>query len=379
MTLFRSGVAVVSLLLLAAGCGGGGGNRRRPEVPPALPADAPRPGPAPAVTDPPRTVGPVLLTPQSSGTTVRLQAISAASPTVVWGSGTGGSYVLTLNGGKTWLTGKVAGADSLEFRDVQAVDAKTAYLMSAGNGPSSRIYKTTDGGVNWQIQYINKEPEAFFDCFAFWNKESGLVFSDNVRGVFPMLRTGDGGQRWEDVTNGPAATKGEGAFAASGTCVATHGDKSAWIATGAGEQARILFTPDRGATWKSWVVPVPQGTPTTGLTSVAFRTPLDGIAGGGDIGKPDGQGSIILTRDGGATWTAGGTPTFAGAVYGIALVPSTTMAVAVGPKGASWSSDDGRTWQALDTLSYWSATFADRKTGWMVGPGGRITRIDLQR
>lgn len=376
--LFRSGTALGVLLLLATACGGGGGGRpRRPEVPPALPADAPRPGDAPAVTDPPRRVGAALLTPQSSGTTVRLQAISVVSPSVAWASGTGGTFVLTLNGGKTWLTGKVVGADSLEFRDIHAVDARTAYLLSSGNGPKSRIYKTTDGGVNWQIQFINKEPEAFYDCFAFWDRESGLAFSDNVKGVFPMLRTTDGGQRWEDVSNGPAATRGEGAFAASGTCVAVHGSRSAWIATGAGEQARILFTPDRGASWKSFVAPVPQGTGTTGLTTVAFRTPEIGIAAGGDIGKPDGPSSVILTKDGGATWTPGGRPSFEGAVYGIAYVPGTTTVVAVGPKGASASADEGRTWEALDSLSYWSVGFADKKVGWMVGPAGRVTKLEF--
>ncbi len=376
--LFRSGTALGSLLLiLATACGGGGGRPRRPEVAPALPADAPKPGDAPAVTDPPRRVGSALLTPQSSGTTARLQAISVVSPTVAWASGTGGTFVLTLNGGKTWLTGKVVGADSLEFRDIQAVDAKTAYLLSAGNGTRSRIYKTTDGGVNWQIQFINQEPEAFFDCFAFWDKESGLAFSDNVRGVFPILRTSDGGQRWEDVTTGPAATKGEGAFAASGTCVAVHGSHRAWVATGAGEQARILFTPDRGNTWKSWTTPVLQGTATTGLTSVAFKSAEIGMAAGGDIGKPDGPGSIILSRDGGATWSPGGQPTFAGAVYGVAYVPGTTGTVAVGPKGASWSADDGRSWQALDSLSYWSVGFSDKKVGWLVGPAGRITKVEF--
>jgi photosystem II stability/assembly factor-like uncharacterized protein len=374
--LFRSGTALGALVLLATACGGGGGPRR-PDVPPALPADAPRPGDAPAVTDPPRRVGSVLLTPQSSGTTARLQAISVVSPTVAWASGTGGTFVLTVNGGKTWLTGRVAGADSLEFRDIQAVDAKTAYLLSSGTGARSRIYKTTDGGVNWQIQFINKEPEAFYDCFAFWDKESGLAFSDNVKGVFPILRTADGGQRWEEVSNAPPATKGEGAFAASGTCVAVHGSRSAWIATGAGEQARVLFTPDRGNTWKSWVVPVPQGTATTGLTTVAFRTLEIGIAAGGDIGKPDGPSSVILTRDGGATWTAGAQPTFEGAIYGVAYAPGTASAVAVGPKGASWSADEGHTWQPLDSLSYWSAGFADKKVGWLVGPAGRITRVDF--
>jgi photosystem II stability/assembly factor-like uncharacterized protein len=294
---------------------------------------------------------------------------------VAWASGTAGTFVLTKNGGETWLTARVAGADSLEFRDIHAVDEKTAYLLSAGSGSASRIYKTTDGGINWQLQFVNKNPAAFFDCFAFWDKESGLAFSDNVDGKFPLLRTANGGLYWEDLTTAPPATKGEGAFAASGTCIATFGGRSAWVSTGAGEESRVLYTPDRGSTWKSFIAPVKHGTSTTGLTSIGFRTERFGIAAGGDIGAPDGPASVILTADGGTTWTQGGQPTFAGAIYGVMYLPGSTRTVAVGPKGASWSPDEGRTWQPLDTLSYWSAGFADRKGGWLVGPAGRITKV----
>jgi photosystem II stability/assembly factor-like uncharacterized protein len=305
----------------------------------------------------------------------RLQAVSAVNENVVWASGTGGTFVLTTNGGSTWLTAQVAGADSLEFRDIHAVDAKTAYLLSAGSGTRSRIYKTTDGGINWQIQFVNRDSAAFFDCFAFWDRNRGLAFSDNVAGKFPILRTADGGQYWEELSSAPPATKGEGAFAASGTCVTVEGDKRAWIATGAGEVARVLFTSDRGSTWQSFDAPVPHGTGTTGLTSVAFRTAEIGIAVGGDIGKADGAAAVITTVNGGKSWEPGGQPSFTGAIYGVVYLPGTSHTVAVGPKGASWSADEGRTWQPLDTLSYWSAGFASRRVGWLVGPSGRITKV----
>jgi hypothetical protein len=51
--------------------------------------------------------------------------------------------------------------------------------------------------------------------------------------------------------------------------------------------------------------------------------------------------------------------------------------VAVGPGGASLSRDNGKSWVALDTLSYWSAAFASRQAGWLVGPAGRITRVSI--
>ncbi|MBK6422754.1 MAG: hypothetical protein IPI38_08610 [Gemmatimonadetes bacterium] len=369
----RNPILAAALLALVA-CG-----PYTPPLPPSPPADT---------LPPARTsISGAALLDLRSRTSARLQAVSVVNEKVVWASGTGGAFAVTTNGGASWRSGVVAGADSLEFRDVQGVDDKTAYLLSSGNGTRSRIYKTTDAGQNWQIQFINRTPEAFYDCFAFWDAESGIAFSDNVNGVFPVLATRDGGLDWhflsepgsETPSPVPAATAGEGAFAASGTCVATLGKEAAYIATGAGTRSRLLFTPDRGRTWVSYDTPVSQGTNTTGHTSIAFQDERTGLVVGGDIGSATSGGiRVALTADGGRRWTEGGQPTFPGAVYGAAWVPgSRGTVVAVGPGGASLSRDEGRTWAPLDSLAYWSVAFAGPKAGWMVGPGGRITKVSF--
>src|SRR5437868_4902628 len=73
------------------------------------------------------------LTPQNSGTTQLLIAVSPVNSRVVWASGAGGTFVRTLDGGKTWTAGVVPGAEALQFRDVQGVSDKVAYLQSIGN------------------------------------------------------------------------------------------------------------------------------------------------------------------------------------------------------------------------------------------------------
>lgn len=317
---------------------------------------------------------------QLSGTTRRLQAVSPVSEQVVWVSGTGGTWGLTTDGGATWHTAVVPDADSLEFRDVHGVDARTAYLLAAGPGAKSRIYRTVDAGATWQLQFKNSDTLAFYDCFAFWNARAGLAISDAVNGVFPLIRTSDGGRHWYMRFSMPAATTGEGAFAASGTCVATLGDSLAWVATGAGEKAHVFRTTNRGVTWLRATTPIVHGSATTGHTSAAFRTARDGIAVGGDLADTltVGRDYVVITRDGGASWSAGGALSFAGAAYGAAFVPGAgATVVAVGPRGASWSTDGGQSWQPLDSLSHWSVGFASPQAGWMVGPQGRITKITL--
>src|SRR5580658_5530928 len=85
------------------------------------------------------------LTPQKSGTTQLLIAVSPVDENVVWAAGTGGTYTVTTDGGTTWTAGVVPGASALQFRDVYGVSDKIAYLMSIGNNTGDfRIYKTVD-------------------------------------------------------------------------------------------------------------------------------------------------------------------------------------------------------------------------------------------
>src|SRR6476659_9249894 len=111
---------------------------------------------------------PPTLTPQDSGTAQGLIAVSPVNKRVVWASGRGGTFAVTTNGGATWRSGVVPGAESLQFRDVEGVSDTVAYLLSIGPGSDSRIYKTTDGGTTWSQQFQIQDPNAFFDCFAFW-------------------------------------------------------------------------------------------------------------------------------------------------------------------------------------------------------------------
>ena len=74
-----------------------------------------------------------------------LQAVSAVDERIVWVSGRAWTFARTTDGGEHWHAGRVSGADTLEFRDVEAISADTAFLLSAGSGDLSRIYKTVTG------------------------------------------------------------------------------------------------------------------------------------------------------------------------------------------------------------------------------------------
>ena len=45
--------------------------------------------------------------------------------------------------------------------------------MSAGTGDASRIYRTTDGGEHWTLQFTNPDAAGFFDAIAFGTPGAG--------------------------------------------------------------------------------------------------------------------------------------------------------------------------------------------------------------
>ncbi|HEX5408571.1 MAG TPA: hypothetical protein VFW89_02245 [Gemmatimonadaceae bacterium] len=316
---------------------------------------------------------------QPGGTTALLQAVSVVDSATVWVSGHDATYARTVDGGTTWAAAQVPGADSLEFRDVYAVSASTAYLLAAGPGARSRIYKTIDAGRSWTLQWTNPAAKAFYDCMDFWDADHGMAVSDAVEGRLQIVATSDGGAHWQLLSEPslPAAQPGEGAFAASGTCLVAQPPGTAWIGTGSAPVARVLRTSDRGRIWTSVATPMPAGA-SAGVTTLAFRDAAHGVAAGGDIAQPlQHSTNVWFTNDGGVTWEPGAQPPFPGAVYGAAWVPDARMptVLVVGPRGAAFSRDAGSTWITIDTLAYWAVGFASPHAGWAVGPGGRITKL----
>jgi photosystem II stability/assembly factor-like uncharacterized protein len=316
---------------------------------------------------------------QVSGTESRLRGVSAVSDRVCWATGARGTVLRTTEGGATWQKKTVPGAGELDFRDVHAFENRTAYILSIGAGELSRIYKTTDGGTTWAASFRNNDPRGFLDAIAFWDEAHGIAQGDPVDGRFLILTTDDRGMSWHpDPPQGmPPALDGEGAFAASGTCLIVQGDRNAWFCTGGAKTARVFQSTDRGLSWIASNTPITAGSSSAGIFSLAFRDAGHGIAVGGDFKHPEQGGRVVArTGDGGRTWslTRGHGPSAfrSAAVY----VPGTSKPtlVAVGPSGADISDDDGETWKPLQGPGFHAVGCAGPGAGWAVGEGGQIAR-----
>jgi photosystem II stability/assembly factor-like uncharacterized protein len=308
--------------------------------------------------------------PVNSGTTASLRGVSANAK-AVWVSGDKGTVLKSTDGGMTWISVSPRGVADLDFRDIEAIDDRTAFLMGSGEGPKSRIYKTTDGGASWLLLATNLEPKGFWDCMGFWDPTHGIIVGDPVDGRFTIMTTSDGAT-WQTL-KGPLANKDEGAFAASGSCVFTRGTREAWFGTGGLGGARVFHSEDSGKSWSVAKTPMRHDSASAGIFSVAFSDPLRGVVVGGDYMKPDeGTGNVAITQDGGKTWTA---PTGAApAGYRSAVLADGKTLRTTGPSGTDESADHGQTWTKAAMEGYNAITW-----GWAVGSNGRILQqlIDI--
>ncbi|MHB8837834.1 MAG: serine hydrolase [Gemmatimonadaceae bacterium] len=317
---------------------------------------------------------------QASGVTASFRGFSAVSGSVAWAGGSHGTVLRTVNGGETWENVSVPGADSLDFRDVHGVSSRVAYAMSAGLAEQgqARIYRTTDAGQHWNLQWSDTTKGVFLDGIAFWDSSHGFAFSDPVNGQFVILRT-ENGTTWKrvDPANVPPPLPGEAAFAASGTSVAVEGRNHAWIATGGGREARVLRTTDGGRSWQVSSAGIPAG-PSSGFFGIAFADAYRGIAVAGDYTIPRSSGDVtMVTADGGITWKRASRWPSQGITGGVVAVRGAgkPLFAAVGAYGTAFTSDFGATWTHGDTLTLYAIDFAVRDTGWAVGPRGRIVNF----
>jgi len=315
--------------------------------------------------------------PQTSGVTTRLRGVSAISNLVAWASGANGTMLRTLNGGQTWDVLHVPDAEQLDFRDIDAMSERDAYVLSIGPGEASRIYKTTDAGAHWTLQLKNSDPGVFLDAMAFWTPERGIAFSDSVDRQFVIVSTADGGRTWSRIPSSalPEALPSEGAYAASGTNVAMFGNEDVWVGTSA---ARVLHSSNGGKTWSAHTTPLATGS-SAGIFSIAFRDARHGVIVGGDYrNEREAVDNVATTADGGVTWALVRQHGLSGFRSAVALVPNTARTwIAVGPAGADRSDDDGRTWAPLQSDGFDTLSFGRHsQVGWAAGARGRIARLD---
>lgn len=238
----------------------------------------------------------------------------------------------------------------------------------------SKLYK------NGTLVYSENHPKAFYDSMDFWNDQEGIAIGDPTDGCMSIIITRDGGTTWTKLSceTLPKVKQGEAAFAASDTNIAIVGDQT-WVATG-GKASRVLYSPDKGASWEVFDTPIVQGIETTGLYSIDFYDELNGFAIGGDYTEPNKKAANkIRTKDGGKTWELVGQNQNPGFRSCVKYLPNRKgkELVAIGFKGIDFSNDSGESWKHLSDEGYYTIRFLNDSVAYAAGDK-RISKLTFR-
>lgn len=318
-----------------------------------------------------------LLKPLTENTPTSLRGLSVVNDDIAWVSGSNGFVGKTINGGSSWTWLKLEGYEKIDFRDIEAFNAKEAIVVSAGS--PAFILSTKNGGKSWSENYKNTDSAIFLDGMGFWNRARGIVFGDPIARKMQLLATDNGGKSWRDISGNltKKLAEGEAGFAASGTSIKTLGNGIAFVATG-GTVSNIYRTDDYGKTWNVFPCPIIQGESTTGPFSIDFYNEQTGIAVGGNYVKDkDSTKAAVLTYDGGKTWSMPSSSVngFRSAVTYI----TKELLIATGTSGTDLSLDGGANWKNISTKSFNAVQKAkDGKLILLAGEKGRVYQLILE-
>jgi photosystem II stability/assembly factor-like uncharacterized protein len=261
------------------------------------------------------------------------------------------------------------------FRSL-AMTKKAGFLISIGS--PALLYMINEDSL--RLVYKETKKKTFYDSIDFWNDQEGIAIGDPTENCMSIIITRDGGENWTKLSCNdlPKAKAGEAAFAASDTNIAMIGDHT-WVATG-GNSSRILYSPDKGYTWKVYDTPIIQGKETTGMYSVDFYDEKNGFAIGGDYTKPnDTLDNKIRTLDGGKTWKVVADGVGPGYRSCVQYVPNSDgkELVAIGFKGIDYSNNAGDSWTHLSDEGFYTIRFLNDSIAYAAG-NGRISKLTFR-
>jgi photosystem II stability/assembly factor-like uncharacterized protein len=201
-------------------------------------------------------------------------AVALSNPNVIYvGCGEGiqrpdlsvgdGVYRST-DGGRTWINTGLKDAQQIGGIDIDPKNENRVFVAALGHpyGPNEErgVYRTTDGGKNWERVLYKDENTGAIQVTIDPNN-SNIIFADMWAGrqgpwengawngkESGLFKSIDGGTTWKKITNGlPTTEQGLGRI---GFCIAPSDSKRMYATVDAGREGGIYRSDDAGESWK---------------------------------------------------------------------------------------------------------------------------------
>lgn len=297
----------------------------------------------------------------------------------IWGSGTKGTIIHSINNGKTWSTQKVKGAEKLDFRDICVINEHNILLMSAGPSEkgAAKIFQSKDSGKTWKIVLDISTPGFFFDALQYDTKtKKGLLVSDPVNGQFKFFSFDSIGETFTaiDLKDFPRLLPREAAFAASGSSLLYKND-IATLVTGGSKHARVIQS--QKGNLQNWKVKnqIIEADSSSGFFSIVAKNRNELLVAGGNYLKVnENKIPILKSDDAGENWNKIDiNPNF----YIEKIIWSKPYWILTGPSETATYHSKKKEWKSLGSTPFHNII---ESNGYLIGVGakGEIGRLKLE-
>lgn len=230
--------------------------------------------------------------------------------TTGWADTNEGHLIHTTDGGVHWTDVTPESLPQSTNVGEFFLDGSHAWLAATPGGldatTSITVFLTTDGGLSWKqgapvgipgptLNVSNTPPSVYFiDSTHGWLSVSGTAGGADSDFLY---RTSDGGVNWQSTADSSSQPLLRGMAQVAFVSLTTG-----WL-TGCGcAPAPLLVTHDGGATWKTQALPPPSdGSCPCGVTPPVFFDPTHGML---LLVSSTLSQTLLMTSDGGDTWSA---------------------------------------------------------------------------
>lgn len=244
---------------------------------------------------------------------LRLTDVFFVDKNIGWVAAAAGTLLHTRDGGQTWTAQLGGDVQSQEppIERLRFLDDSHGWALQPTGIGQYRLLRTADGGERWE-QVGRIEARWGLVGYQFTTPTDG-VYVDGNDNVARIVHTSDGGRAWREVFPSTACVSSlelQGLRRQTNCRIRALHMVSPRVGYAVGDYGSrapdalaVLKTEDGGATWNLWAVPdagdvrVPVGT----WQELFF---LDERVGFVQVGSVTGATKLLTTEDGGQTWRA---------------------------------------------------------------------------
>lgn len=220
----------------------------------------------------------------------------------------------------------------------------------------NRVYRTTDGGLNWSTTGSNPNNFEYTAGLSFVNSSKGYATFRNYSNTYGLFKTNDGGISWQEVGSYQDFYNIQFLNEQLGYANKLY-------------PGRLYKTTDGGNNWTP-VLELPSGD----IKSFHFLSPAKGVVAGT-------QGFLKMTLDSGRTWTSVNSTNFISDYFAVRFFNDQVGFLTAEYNNIFRTTDGGNTWQLYNKYAYYDCpviTYTADTTVYLAGSNGSILTSQVQ-